>query len=351
MMKKDIKLSNVKGVLIFLVVFGHVFEPFRDQYFGLYAFIYAFHMPLFIFVSGYFAKRVKISKIVNLMLLYLIFQTLFNGYFYLLGNGDSFTYETPQFHLWYLVSLGIWYTIAILLKKSKINKCVVLVTISGVAFGSRWYLDDIVLWASSYYEHASSFTLSYQRTLTFAPFFFIGYYMSQEHLTKVYSWFEDKTIKYMMLLSATLGIFFYAHSYPKILTVYWGSFGTRHFLSHSDDWVQYIFVNALHYGAAITISIILMNVISNRESLITSWGDRSLPIFLFHPIFTFYLWDLDFYKGWSLYTQIVFFCLISVLIIMFLSSKSFVTITNPLCSPYNLLSYKSIRKEKAQLNQ
>ena len=62
-MERDKSFDFIKGVLIFLVVWGHVISSY-DKHFTLnplYIWIYSFHMPLFIFVSGYFAGNV-ISK-------------------------------------------------------------------------------------------------------------------------------------------------------------------------------------------------------------------------------------------------------------------------------------------------
>ncbi|MCD8133214.1 MAG: acyltransferase family protein [Clostridiales bacterium] len=50
--------DNIKAVLIFLVVLGHVFRNLGangDEYL-VYKIIYSFHMPAFLFVSGYFMK-------------------------------------------------------------------------------------------------------------------------------------------------------------------------------------------------------------------------------------------------------------------------------------------------------
>src|SRR3954454_11961298 len=51
--------DNAKFILIFLVVFGHMISPYKDQdkvLFTLYSVIFLFHMPAFILISGYFAK-------------------------------------------------------------------------------------------------------------------------------------------------------------------------------------------------------------------------------------------------------------------------------------------------------
>ena len=52
--------DNLKCLLIFLVVVGHFLIPvYHDSgrsIEAVYFFIYLFHMPAFIFVSGFFAK-------------------------------------------------------------------------------------------------------------------------------------------------------------------------------------------------------------------------------------------------------------------------------------------------------
>ena len=45
-------IDNIKVVLIFLVVFGHLIERYIDTsntLMGIYMFIYIFHMPLFVY--------------------------------------------------------------------------------------------------------------------------------------------------------------------------------------------------------------------------------------------------------------------------------------------------------------
>ena len=65
MLERDCSFDFVRGVLIYLVVFGHVIVVSgqitsdavgigKDIVFSL---IYSFHMPLFVFISGYFATH------------------------------------------------------------------------------------------------------------------------------------------------------------------------------------------------------------------------------------------------------------------------------------------------------
>ena len=67
--------DNLKAVLIFLVVFGHLIEPYRQT--GsiitfLYYICYILHMPIFVFVSGYFFNekiKQQLAKIPRFLLL------------------------------------------------------------------------------------------------------------------------------------------------------------------------------------------------------------------------------------------------------------------------------------------
>lgn len=68
MSKRDLSLDYIKGILILLVVYGHCLywlDGNRNSfnYFYLPKIIYTFHMPLFIFLSGYFFSAKKNANI------------------------------------------------------------------------------------------------------------------------------------------------------------------------------------------------------------------------------------------------------------------------------------------------
>ena len=46
--------DTLKGLLILLVILGHCGTALSE---GLLSVIYSFHMPLFVFISGYFSKK------------------------------------------------------------------------------------------------------------------------------------------------------------------------------------------------------------------------------------------------------------------------------------------------------
>ncbi len=61
--KRDYQFDNIKCIMMILVVLGHALTHLYAKGLGtfptkyLYSAIYAFHMPMFIFIAGYFSKR------------------------------------------------------------------------------------------------------------------------------------------------------------------------------------------------------------------------------------------------------------------------------------------------------
>lgn len=110
--KRDYRMDNIKGILIILVVFGHLLElvlqdnPLAHR---IYCMIYIFHMPMFIFTTGYFS-RYNLKKVCfQLLYPYLIFQTLYQVFsIEVLNSKAGMQYETPYWILWYLFTVIVW---------------------------------------------------------------------------------------------------------------------------------------------------------------------------------------------------------------------------------------------------
>ena len=81
-------VSSLKGFLIVCVVLGHFGQKLNSQMAGtavapwtgaLVLFIYSFHMPLFVFVSGHLSKNAEKRRslaLAQLLIPYFIFQFL-----------------------------------------------------------------------------------------------------------------------------------------------------------------------------------------------------------------------------------------------------------------------------------
>ena len=110
--------DNIKGILIILVVLGHVAHPVHNEnpvLSAVFDIIYLFHMPLFVFMSGLFAKgayrggKLDVDRILSFLALGFGFQlalALVNGAALTPARILSFT-SAP----WYLVSMACWYAL------------------------------------------------------------------------------------------------------------------------------------------------------------------------------------------------------------------------------------------------
>ena len=290
-------------------------------------------MPLFVFISGYLAKRITFKKIINLIILYIAAKILLTWFLYAINVIDSIEYrfEMPLFHLWYIVSLVFWYFGALLLKKANFSKATNFIILLGVlliGLASRDFTQAVINIITNVDTDFSSYTLSYQRTLTFAPFFFIGYFINKDVLQKLYSFIWKPKIL-LSLSVVILFIYFQKDSYGLEL-LFRGSWGEHTFTNDSKDYPFMIFI---HYLITITISILVLNVINNKTSMLTKWGDHSLQIFLFHPIFHYLLKQNDVLNGFAWDTRLLLLIALSLLICILFSSRLFIKFTWPICNP------------------
>src|SRR5699024_9253416 len=76
----------------------------------------------------------------------------------------QFTYGEPHFHLWYIVSLGVWYSIVYVISKFNLNardKWIVFIILCIIGFMSRWYTDSIEDFINQFYDKLSTYTVIY----------------------------------------------------------------------------------------------------------------------------------------------------------------------------------------------
>lgn len=128
-----------KGVAITLVVLGHALQScYLTEEFWLFRWIYAFHMPLFMFVSGFVcwrAKEWKVCKKRGVQLLVPFFTAIVLGElifhwqnlsFYGLGEKIIDTVLQPDLGLWFLWALFFINVIFVACRKLAyvISKCI-----------------------------------------------------------------------------------------------------------------------------------------------------------------------------------------------------------------------------------
>jgi fucose 4-O-acetylase-like acetyltransferase len=110
-------LDNARYWVMLLVVIGHSLTQFTDMDSarGVYVWIYSFHMPFFILISGYTARGYmgdarQVRRIVSTLVIpYLLVETtmqLITRHY--TGEPDPLRILSPQWLAWFMAALFVW---------------------------------------------------------------------------------------------------------------------------------------------------------------------------------------------------------------------------------------------------
>ncbi|KAA1042621.1 acyltransferase family protein [Macrococcus equipercicus] len=304
---RDHYFDNARFLLIVLVVFGHLLRSFvTENHFlqALYMFIYSFHMPAFVLISGYFAKGISrpgylLKLVKKLIIPYLIFQTFYACYYYFIDDVKTIDLNPfdPQWAMWFLLSLFSWHILLYLVKDFNVYYVVVLAFLTGILVG---YFDFI------------NNTLSLSRTFVFFPLFLLGYYATPEH----FSYIKNKKYLPLSILALTLIFVFYMMTDFNFEWL----FGSKPYssLEHVDAYSGV--KRGLIYGIIVLSTFSFLNVVPKRELPLTYIGSRTMFIYLLHGLFIglfrVYKWDKVF-EGNMLLIIVALFVLSTLIVYLF----------------------------------
>lgn len=203
-------LDHARFVLIALVVVGHLVEQLvasGSLAAALYRWIYLFHMPAFVLISGAVSKasltrRRVLTLVTGLLLPYVVFQTLYSAWdAWLFQTGDwSQGYLTPYWLLWYLVSLACWRLMLPLFARLKFA-LPIAVAIALAAGMTSWV----------------GYSLSLSRTLVFFPLFLLGHQIGARRLQHLSGARAPKLAAATVLVAAAVGAWFLRDLDPEWL--------------------------------------------------------------------------------------------------------------------------------------
>lgn len=265
-LSRDYRMDNIKGSLIYLVVLGHLLELMLKNPIArsLYMVIYAFHMPLFVFTTGYYAKGGLKRMLCNIAYPYLVFQTLYLLFArYVLGNGEALQYTKPYWILWYLFAIGVW-TLCMPLFAAK----------KSVLRGSIFAAAIVLAIGAGYFEGIGrEYTLS--RILVFLPFFLAGMYWHR--ISDIMERGNCKGIRIFLIIVAAIILISVSYGAQEI-NRNWMYEATSYARSHYGPGFR-----SLHMISGMLITIAAMYWIPNRKWKIISYlGQHTMPVFLFH---------------------------------------------------------------------
>ncbi len=172
--KRDESIDAMKFVLISLVILDHCAVKFKLStapcYEHFYQLAQAINMPIFVFISGYFMRRGAEARkfykgVLSILETYVVFQ-IPNYLLCVLLKGDYSLWNlfNPAWAMWYLPALIVWRVVAYVVPDKIVsNKPLVLTSLFTISL------------LGGFIPSVSIF----QRIITYAPMFFIGFYSSK----------------------------------------------------------------------------------------------------------------------------------------------------------------------------
>ncbi len=262
--QRDPFLDNAKFWAIVLVVCGHLVEDLRDVPYAhaLYLFVYTFHMPLFITISGYLSRnftRLRAQKLVSTLLVpYVIFEIAYSLPRWILYGKFQLTLLDPYFLTWFLLSLFIW----------RLS--------TPVWFQVKWPLAVAV--GISLISGASALPdeLSMNRTLGLLPFYVLGLVLTPQHFQLLKKRWVRLTGA--LVLAAGLGITFLVHYDVPTEWIRWRHAYTK--IGVDNFTGAGIRLLMLVIGAILVAAF--LSIITSRKTWFTALGGLTIYAYLLH---------------------------------------------------------------------
>lgn len=261
--------DNLKGLLIILVVFGHMVHPVHNDnqvISAAFDIIYLFHMPLFVLISGLFAKgsykggRLNISRVLSFLALGFIFQMAL-----ITTNGQALSLESiVRFSSapWYLMAMGWWISMTPLLHKLGPQNGMIA-SIALCFAGGLLDLEDGFLAIS--------------RTLAFLPWFALGYYLRPTTIASV----KTHRIAWIAVgISVVLACSRIAdhHAFDWFFPMVYGDVPYKAPLAIG------IAQKAMAIAVAGVLSLAAIKMAPSNRSWLTTLGERTLQVYVLHRL-------------------------------------------------------------------
>ena len=338
--RRDPWFDNAKMTLVTLVVIGHSWTLLPlfaddggsstarrwDSWF--YDFLYAWHIPAFVIVTGYLSRSFEWTPkrlwglVTTVAVPYVLFEGLFALYRHEVGGVDfERLWANPHWPMWYLSALFFWRLMTPIFKRMP-AKVVVAVAISLLA---GLYANDIL-------DNARIFGL--------LPFFVLGLKMHEGHWsllrTRRARWYGAAVLLILLVLARFSGDWFATE---------WFYYRTRYDALDPDN-LRAITIRMSLLIVGLCGAFAFFTVVPRVKSWYTALGGATLVVYLFHG---FFVLSAEFagFKGWAADHWPLSLLLVTVLAVpvaLFLAWSPVSTRLNVLVDPVGALSRRRARR-------
>lgn len=265
---RDPWFDNAKYIAICLVAIGHSWVGARGDYHAvraIYFFVYSFHMPVFIFISGYFSRNfdfspARVRKLVTTVAVpYLVFEAGLRVWQWLWDGKDlNPNLLDPTYLLWFLCALFCWRLTVPMWQNLRFP-----VTIAVAA--------SLMVGMSSFDSNETV-----HRTVAFLPFFVLGLTVDPKRL-------EVLRRPLVRALSAVFMLAYAAFCYlfSKGLNMNW-VYWKKGYHSMHHSWHVGIPLRFVALIGAAMLVMAFLSVTSRKHTWYTALGAGTMAAYLLH---------------------------------------------------------------------
>lgn len=262
------RFDNVKGLLIILVVAGHFMHPIHNDnpvLSYLFDLIYLFHMPLFVFMSGLFAKgayrdrRLNVNRMASFALLGLAYQVAYLAISGLLAPARVLRFTSAP---WYLIGMAWWYLATPALARVPAPVGV------GASLAAAFLAGCIDL---------SDGFLAIGRSIAFLPFFALGYYCPTDRVERAArsrgAWAAVAAFAGLAVVRAVD-----AHAFDWFFPMVYGDNPYAHGV------LPGMLAKLTAIGCALVCSLAVLKLVPAARGALTVLGERTLQVYVLHRL-------------------------------------------------------------------
>ncbi|MET0303254.1 MAG: acyltransferase family protein [Microbacteriaceae bacterium] len=271
--------DNARFASVALVVVGHAIQ--RQTYdsnnaLALYLFIYAFHMPAFAIISGYFSKgsapgeRQMKKVLTDIVLPYFIMESIWTLVKFLYTGSPDLNPTEPSWTLWFLLALAIFRLILPYLALIRWPLLIAVALSVGVG-----YLANV----------DSTFSLS--RAIGILPFFVLGWRLRGWNIADAWMEARGTLVWVVRAVAAAVLVVWFAVVLTNIFDFReanlqrWFFYNDSYQALEQETW----WAGLVRLGLivlAVVLSAAFFAVVPRRETWFTAFGQATMYVYLLH---------------------------------------------------------------------
>jgi len=271
---RDPWLDNVKMVLVTIVVMGHmiVLVPPSAQQSRVYDFIYYFHIPAFVLITGYLSKSFRYSRrhlwalLTTLVVPYFVFSWLMVQFRHHVGGEPLLDpiWTNPRWPMWYLAATVMW-------------------RLATPVLRWHWLMIPAAVAASLLFGMTNQEFFDLNRTVGLLPFFVIGLHLQADQLAVA-----RRRGMWLLGLLGVVGLW--------QLTKHTDDLWSTQFLYYRASYTELgatdaegMWIRARLIGVALLASAAAFTLMPRGRSFLTRMGIWTLVVYLCHGFVVRYL--------------------------------------------------------------